>query len=116
MTRISRRGTSGFVTCWTTSGFVPLLGASNPIGGGTSEVVLSQRVSGFVRDGAGSNIVRDEMSSDVVRDRVPSVLNIGWMALVLARRRGVDLAADGGLLGRSQKLRTEPKTSPELLG
>ena len=90
ITRISCRGTSGFVTCRTTSGFVLLLGASNPIGGGTSDVVLSRRVSGFVRDGA---------SSDIVRDRPSSFFSAGLVASVLARCRGV---SPDGPLGRSK--------------
>jgi len=145
MTRISCRGTPGFATCRTISDFVPLLGASNPIGGGTSEVVLSRGfirdgassevvlsrgVSGFVRDGASSDILRDRVSSgvvlsrrvsgfgrdgansDILRDRLSSVLSTGLVASVLARCRGMSL---DGPLGRSQELRTEPKTSRELL-
>jgi len=90
---------------WTASGFVPRWEMSSDTVTGliTSEVVLSRRVSGFVRDGA---------NSDIVRDRLSSVLSTGRMASILARCRGVSPA---GSLGRSQKLRTEPKTRPELL-
>ena len=93
------------VTHWRTSGLVPRwkLTSDTVAGRITSEVVLSRRVSGFVRD---------EANSDIVRDRLSSVLSTGRMASILARCRGVSPA---GSLGRSQKLRTDSKTRPELL-